>query len=522
MRPEINWGPIDATDEPDSSFEAKFVECKPYKEIVETYRPLISGEKGSGKSAFRRRLLSVHTSRGDVVKEINFDDLEYASIVGNLNYLIEYTQAKSLSVLSQYWQFIIFIYAMKAAMDVEKLHLTKEKTLIHEYLTESGFAEMGIVSMMSLLTLNAVKKIEEITDPTKSKEFTRLGLPSTLNSQVYESLKNYPLFDPKFIRAQKAFLVYLNDGDRKIVITLDEFDEIKAKSNEDRTSIQSIFDSLISAVYKISKNNKLRRCFRVYCFVPHDRYIAADLRDFDKIEYKHEAIVWDYKGIKSLLDKRIRVSTGGKSFDEVWPKIFPQYIQNDCYNVPETSFDFLLRHTQYRPRQILHTLVALELEARKPGFDQKLFKQTVHRLAKKNVDAFIREYSIDHPKLKSFFHRFKNFPNICEYTSFRQQVEKIIKDYGAFVTLDEKIDQLYNIGFFGNLKLLKGHEATEVAETGYVPKTKYRNQTYHCKFYYHYPDESISGALQGEDIVCVHPMFFDYCEQDPHSTAIVG
>jgi hypothetical protein len=370
-RPNINWGPIDAKDEPDVSFEKKFVECRSYVEIAEAYRPLISGEKGSGKSAFKRHLLAVHKDKGDVVKEINFDDIEFASVIENLNYLIEYTEAKSLSILSHYWQFIIFIYSMKAAMDVEKHHLSTERTLIQEYLTESGFSEMGIVSMMSLLTFNAIKKIEQATNPEDKKDLKRLGLPSSLNSQVYESLKNYPLFDPKFLRAQKAFVTYLNDGDKNIVITLDEFDEIRAKSTDDRDSIQSIFDSLISAIYKISTNNDLRECLRVYCFVPHDRFIAADLRDYDKIEFKHEAISWDRKGIKSLLDRRIAFSTNGKSFDEVWPQLFPAQIFNECYNLQETSFEFLLRHTQYRPRQILRTLVDLELEARKDRFDQK-------------------------------------------------------------------------------------------------------------------------------------------------------
>lgn len=521
-RLNINWGPIDAKDENDKPFLEKFVKCKSYKEILDSYKPLISGEKGAGKSAFKRHLVATHKENDDVVTEINFDDIEYASIIENLNYLIEYTNVKSLSILSYYWQFVIFIYAMKTAMNVEKTHLTQEKTLIQEYLIESGFSEMGIVSMMTFLTYNAIKKIEQVTNPMDTKDFERLGLPSTLNAQVYESIKKYPLFDPKFLRAKTAFFKYINDGDRKIIITIDDFDEIKAKSTDDRLSIQSIFDSLISAIYKISLTNELRDSFRVYCFIPHDRLIEADLRDYDKIEYKHEAIVWDYNGIKELLDRRIFVSTDGKTFKNTWTSLFPTLIPNECYNVQEDSFEFLLRHTQYRPRQILRTLEALEQEARYENFDEKKFKQIVHRLAKKNVDAFIKEYSIDHPNLKSFFHRFKNFPNICEYTSFRQKVEKIISDLGSHVPLDDKIDQLYNMGFFGTLKELKRHEVQEIEETAYVPPTKYRGEKYLCKFYYHYADESISGALQGEDIIVIHPMFFDYCEQIHHSTAIVG
>lgn len=521
-RQKINWGPIDAKDEKDEPFLKKFVKCHSYNEIIEFYRPLISGEKGSGKSAFKRHLVATHTENGDIVKEINFDDIEYASVIENLNYLIEYTQAKSLSILSHYWQFVIFIYAMKTAMSVEKTHLTAEKNLIHEYLTESGFAEMGIVSLMSLLTFNAIKKIEQATNPTDKRDLERLGLPSTLGGQVYESLRNYPLFDPKFLRAKEAFFKYLNDGAKKIIITIDDFDEIKAKSTDDRLSIQSIFDSLISAIYKVGLINELRDTFRIYCFIPHDRFIEADLRDYDKIEYKHEAIVWDFEGIKSLLDRRISFSTNGKGFDDLWTSLFPTIIPNDCYGVQESSFEFLLRHTQYRPRQILRTLEALEKDAQNEDLDPKKYRQIVHRIAKKNVEAFIKEYSIDHPNLKKFFHRFKNFKNVCEYTSFRQKVEKIIADLGSYVTLDDKIDQLYNMGFFGTLKELKGHEIKEVSETAYVPPTKYRGQKYYCKFYYHHPDESISGALQGEDIVVIHPMFFDYCEQDHHSTAIVG
>ncbi|OJF70599.1 hypothetical protein BK026_18495 [Alteromonas sp. V450] len=521
-RPNIYWGPIDAKDESDGPFLEKFVQCSSYKEIIDSYKPLISGEKGSGKSAFKRHLVATHKKNNDVVTEISFDDIEYVSVIENLNYLIEYTQAKSLSVLSHYWQFVIFIYAMKTAMSVEKTHLTKEKNLIQEYLTDSGFAEMGIVSIMSLLTFNAIKKIEQVTNPADKRDLERLGLPTALSAQVHDSLKSYPLFDPKFVQAKNAFFRYLNDGGRKVIITIDDFDEIKAKSTDDRLSIQSIFDSLISAIYVISLTHELRDAFRVYCFIPHDRLIEADLRDYDKIEYKHEAIIWDYAGIKKLLGKRIAFSTGGKKFDEVWQSLFPAVIPNDCYNIQESSFEYLLRHTQYRPRQILRTLEALETEARKNDFDANKFRQVIHRLAKKNVDAFIKEYSIDHPNLKRFFHRFKNFSNVCEYTSFRQKVEKIISDLGSYVSLDDKIDQLYNMGFFGVLKELKGHDIKDTAATAYLPPTRYRGQRYLCKFYYHHPDESISGALQGEDVIVIHPMFFDYCEQDHHSTAIVG
>lgn len=521
-RPNINWGPIDAKDEPDASFLKKFVESSSYKEITDSYRPLISGEKGAGKSAFKRHLVSVHKEKKDVVSEISFDEIEFASIIENLNHLTEYTSQKSLSILSHYWQFIIYIYAMKAAMDVEKTHLSIEKNLVQEYLTESGFSEMGIVSLMSTLVVNAIKKIEESTSPSEKEDFKRLGLPSTLNKQVYETIKNYPLFDPKFVRAKKAFITFLNDGDKSVIVTMDDFDEIKAKSSSDRERIQSIFDSLISAIYKISINNDLRRCFRIYCFIPHDRFIAADLRDFDKIDFKHDAIVWDINGLKSLVDRRIRFSCNEKGYDDLWDDLFPSHIQNECYDVRENSFEFLVRHTQYRPRQLLRTLEALESAARADDFNQEKFREIVHRFAKKNVNAFIKEYAIDHPNLKGFFHRFKNFTNVCEYSEFRQRVDKIIGDLGSYVNLNEKIDQLYNIGFFGTLKSLQKHEVKETSELSYMPPSTHKGQKYICKFYYHHPDECISNALQGGDIVVIHPMFYDFCEQAPHPSLIVG
>ena len=522
-RPQIEWGPIDAKDEDDIPFFNKFVENSSLKELLATYRPLISGEKGSGKSAFRRYLVEQHRKADQPVKEISFDDMEFSGIVQNLNYLIEYTTQQPLSILSQYWQFTLFITAMRACMDKQATHLTTEETIIQEYLQDSGFSEMGVVSMMYTLTVNAIKKIEHATDPSDKRDFDRLKLPTSLSPQVYETIKKYPLFDPAFIKAKNAFAKYLDKGTIKPLVTLDDFDNIKAKSSMVREKIQTVFDALISAVYTISTSKSFRNSLLIYCFIPHDRFVAADLRDYDKIDYKHKSIVWDYESIKMLVERRIQVSIGDNViFDDVWPKLFPAEIKNECYQFKENSFDYLLRHTQYRPRQLLRTLEALELKARAGQLDADGFSSTIHSMAKKNVEAFIKEYTIDHPSLKKFCARFKNFPNVVEYSDFRQLVDKAIADYGSYVSTDEKVDQLYNIGFFGTIKILREHEYREYSKKHYIPPALKDGTKYVCEYYYHKPEESISNSMKGDELVAVHPMFFDFCEQAAHHLYLVG
>lgn len=518
-RPNIDWGPIDAKDEDEELFYMKFVRTSSFETVFTKHIPLISGEKGSGKSAFRRFLINLERNDKAPVAEISFDQIKFASVIANLNQLLAYTQDQPLSVLTQYWRYVLVVYGMRAAMEADSNNTSIDSTVVREYLTETGIMEMGVVSLMLSLTANAVKMVDKITDPKDREDFKRLKLPSALHPQVFDNLQKYPLFDPKFVKAKDAFCRYLKKKNIEVIITLDDFDNIAAKSHEDKEKIQVIFDSLISACYQISTDKEYRSVLKIAAFLPHDRYIQADLRDFDKLEYKQAAITWTYGDLKHLVERRIQVSLESQlSFDEAWGMLFPKTVKNVVYGHLENSFDYIVRHTLYRPRHLLRILNAIETASKDSIVSENIFRRTVRNMASKNVQAFLREYAIDHPNFRAFCGRLKNFPNVCSYNDFRALVKKAMHDFGVEIDVNKKIDQLYNIGFMGIISTIDDFTLEDWPDDRYLPPRPKSGSRYECRFYYIHPDESITNSLQGDDRICIHPMFFDFCEQtaDPH------
>lgn len=117
----------------------------------------------------------------------------------------------------------------------------------------------------------------------------------------------------------------------------------------------------------------------VYLIIPWHRYESMRINLPQRMfQYKH-AVQWDAPRLRSFISKRIeweservkrprRVRTG----EDGWTVLFPSTVTNDhCNpNVVEDSFDYVIRHTHHRPRELqrLSRLIVEEC-ARANGMD---------------------------------------------------------------------------------------------------------------------------------------------------------
>ncbi|MCL2722110.1 MAG: hypothetical protein FWD47_12345 [Treponema sp.] len=499
-RPPIQWEPIDSENQNDEEFSRHFVECEFYKDMITRKKSIITGEKGSGKSAFRRNLVTKHKKENDLVIQIAFDDIVFMSIIDDVNLLLRSNLSGRLSQFAKYWESVIKIYAMQVAINSEMPDSSpnENRDTVYKYLQKIG-----------ILNVNDSETLME-----RIIEAARTLLDNSVSRSHCETTK-HPLPNNNFISVEKKFQDYLKYLKKKIIITFDKFDTLETSVSSAQENLQLVFDALITAVYKITISEIYRDYIRIYCFIPHDRFVSNGLKDADKIAGVQVGIIWKRESIADILNKRI-FSSIEKNFDETWNNLFPAMIKNERYNIQENSLDYILRHTLYRPRQVLAILVELEKEARTKELNDATFRKIVHDKTMDNVDFFIKEYAINYPYLDDFLKRFRNVQNKISYQDFRSHITKIFNDLSRVVvvtSIEDWLDQLYNIGFWGILYPLDDDAAVEAEQKYIVSNSRYNRKRYICKFYYHFPSKSITKSIHDDEEIVIHPMFYDYCNQ---------
>ncbi len=521
---DIDWGPTDAAD-PDDAFLVKFIEPEEIKKLLGQKYWIISGEKGSGKTAICKRVVLKHSKEFSAICELEFKDVEFAAVIKNLIHLASATDIACLSLISNYWEYVIIIEAMKASLLKTGNHLSKEATLLNNYLSKHGLIENSITSIMLNLIASCWNFIDEWTKPGGSKP-NRILLPSNLAPQVVDQISKYPIFDPEFKKAREIFSTYLHDKNEKVLITLDGFDRLRTTKETDRQALQIIFEGLTEAVYAISISKDFFDCFQIKALIPYDRYLSLELRDLDKFESKYRNIRWDYNSLQEFLSRRLNIHHSLqqlKDFTDLWSMVMPPKITNTFYNITEESFDYILRHTMYRPRHLqIHLQMMTEMYPNKI-IDPSMIPKAIRESSKKIASFFIKEYKIDHPLIEPFLNRFKGKTNIMSFKDFREIVSKAldhleVKDWD----IEKKIDALYNIGFCGVVKHLEQHQKNIQRVYRYEPPRKMGVSPYRCDFYYNKPLPKMTTHVENNSLIAIHPIFFDYCEMEPHPDMIVG
>ena len=79
----VEWGPIDA-DKKDPKFVEKWIEPDNIRSLLDDKVWLITGEKGSGKTAICRAIKEKHGERLFSISEVNFDKVGFNAIYMNL------------------------------------------------------------------------------------------------------------------------------------------------------------------------------------------------------------------------------------------------------------------------------------------------------------------------------------------------------------------------------------------------------------------------------------------------------
>lgn len=524
--------PVDAA-QPDKQFLQKFVTHDDLRLLLRPQTCLITGEKGSGKTALCRYIEEYLSDDQCFVVGISFNDLRHADITHYISELARLSGIDSLTLTAAFWRCVIVISAMRHSFENDKINVSFRETLLVHFLRETGHLERSPVdSFLHLVRVmwNVINKITT-SDSSGSMVEDILGLPpnksgESIDENQMQFLRKYPFSDARYQRAETQFSDYLRTKRFKIVVYLDGFDKLRGDGPTDTDALDLIFSALTDSAYSLRTEDRWAECLEIKAFIPHDRWLEQKQRDRDKYRSMQESIIWRYSHFREFILKRLVLHDDvnpNLDFTSAWTLFFPDYLINNCYNVRESVYDYIVRHTQYRPRQLLYHLVHLCKAFKTGDISAQEIPHVIATSCKERVRDFIEEYRIDHPQMESFLTKFRGCQNVLTYSALTDKIRKILREMRRTdVDISDKIQKLYHIGFIGLVKFVQDHEFERDKHVFYFPPLRIKGSKYKCEFYYQDAAPEVFRDLNNEDLVCIHPMFFDYCRLESHPEYMVG
>jgi len=516
---DVTWGPINATAN-DAQFSDKWIEPTEIRNCLDHDCWIVTGEKGAGKSAIQRAMREVHRDDYYVTPVVDFDKVTFGLLYENLIHLSETTKLSKSVTLSNYWQYSIVIELLRAC--VRKDPDGYGDLLRH--VPAARHEDIPLNRRLMRLVEEAWNLVDDFTagqrlNPSSAR--ANMVASGGLSSDLLHNLSIFPL-GPEYEKVKRDFFRRVERNRHRVVLILDGFDTLITQDAKP-SSIHLIFSSLIDAILSLRKNEDLPNYVGVKALIPHDRYMNISLRDSDKVGAMHTAIRWNIETLKEFVGKRIAITSKLKAgpFQTLWRQVFPETIANAFHKVEEDSFEYVLRHTMLRPRQLQIHLDHLARKYRGINIDPSMVPKSISESCRILSTNFVGEYSLDHPNLERFILTFEQKNNVMDFKTFRDLVAAGIKRFHGpehGVDVDDKLDILYATGLFGIVRFV---DQGDLMQEPYYPPTK-ESRRHYVDFFFRKPYTKVSSRLADDALIALHPMFVDFANLRLHPTLIIG
>lgn len=366
---EYKFGYADATKElmiePEIFEKAFYDPHNILDKLMNSWKYMLVGRKGVGKSAYSSKIQYISEHKQECYAHtIQLNDFEYTTfgkasadddLVGTKKYL-------------DAWNFVILLNIYKIIYQDLSVTEVVEFNKTVELLGKMGFPITNTfkttVTSVSRLKLGATVGV---FDAAYENEFGFKPISfSDRVGAVVEKMQN------------TLTSVYLP---QKLFVLIDGVDDIlRIKKNQ-----LDILSSLIRSIDMLNQNlfqNKVN--IKLLLFIRED--IISQITDPDLNKIKRDGSIklsWvdNTDDLKQIAELRFKLT--GKSENDNWNRIFPNELQG------KKSWDALLEHTLYKPRDILQFLcVCQELY---PDNDKLTFSEMKSAIKKYSSDYFIEE-----------------------------------------------------------------------------------------------------------------------------------
>ena len=467
-----------------------FVKTKAYQGVVRGENCILIGRKGSGKSTIVDHF---HRGNSDTYKEpirviVDNFDLGYL-----YTYLYSGPNAKDIDDVVKLPNFFeavwtIFILQQCAYTLLRELDTGRSKVNLTEF-------KDGLRSVISsdqnrkwpnfVRTCQQVKTLIDNVISTARVDSRFLGDIAT--KLGIEDIVNFVIGEIGLDALRGAIEIC----QRRFIFALDGFDQhfedfransLDSSANEEERSRRISFEinwlrGLLRSVLEMRSAHGIVQDKCDFCItIPQDRFI--EVRDKEREDYRFRSITtniqWSGIELSILLRKRLEGLVRKYVTDKTLPPLdrleeimscseigIPAKIQiSQQGNVNSIStFKYLLRHTFWRPRDLMYYVAAIlanQRTAMKRGnqIDEAVIKAIVSRTTYDVIETeFIKEFQNSILNIRDIMHRFANKKIVLSFDEINEAIRglNLKVSGGTRLAQDvmEKLEYLFNIGFFG-------------------------------------------------------------------------
>jgi energy-coupling factor transporter ATP-binding protein EcfA2 len=480
-----------------------WVKTHAYNRIESQLAYFVIGRKGSGKSTMTQVLPLIHPKRYEgvicvIADKFNletlyslFSDQQFrsdVSVVVPRDHAFEFT-----------WEALLMLAALDRIIELDnsdpsalssdqRKHLQPLKLFLDSI---KNRANMGVEPQWQPedffnfafdAMMRFVKKCIDGARADSAFFLTDIG--------VQFARENYLLtvFDADLLQ---AFRKLFQGFTRKFLVTLDGFDTkfdrfrqtgIQSRNQEDirRRALFEIewLRSLCSlAMHAKSAPHHFFYNSLDFCIAaPKDRFLEVKRLERDSYRHWHRWCALNWSGIELaiLLRKRLEVLAAHETDKEQSPRArledvlghkpfnrLPMDVEF-VYNGKQYSmplFMYVLRHTFWRPREILvyyAALLALAEEMGRWGYDvtTDIVRKCVKATTKRVIESeFLNEFQSTAINIRLIIAAFRRAPTVMTYEQLRQRLSSVPFEFATGIVEDldirEKMRFLYEIGFLG-------------------------------------------------------------------------
>ncbi len=486
--------------ERDEEFNAHFVPLETLSRIRGDSSEVILGAKGSGKSALRRALTEIYDGDYMTTDTVNLNSISFSQVHKALSDLRDTSNVEMARLATNVWRNVLAIYCLDALQRV----LPSRDALgieIREWLEAEGIVELdesanarllGFVErIFALVREMAVDDIEPFLGLTPDQT-------SLLDRFPYDDLMKTLL-----VRATGA----IQKTYKKVLICVDGFDSIVDHTEESRSAI---FAGLIDAIQKHDKDPLISDSFCFKAFLPTELTdtAIAKLWDADKFLSHTHRIHWSLTEIQEFVRTRLEKFSrrkNSKDFSVVWNDLMPATVENTRYGVTEPTFDYIVRHTFFRPRQVLFHLQRIfdEWDRKSDAFkvDKSFVPSVVAASNLKLAETMVAQLNIKHIGIDAFLRSWAGSSNTTTAETIRKRIAKFL-GVDDFDEQNQLLNEFYDAGIFGIAIHGKTKKVADI-------------RGFRFSFVEDLNAGNVHTSLKNKSVLALNPMLNEYCECRP-------
>lgn len=247
-------------------------------------------------------------------------------------------------------------------------------------------------------------------------------------NELFAKIKS--MHDDATLRVLNKCLYDIKDYEIQPVVAIEPIETPTSEVEEKTDLAQLLVTCLLNVYYKFFQTSERQR-IRVEISIPWHRYNRDQVGEPQKLYPFIGRFRWTKSSMRSFINKRIewefkrvRRSFTEKGPKDAWSALFPETVRNSNTGDEENSFDYIVRHTQYRIRDLLRlSRECIEHEAVNQDIqmDDVLSSKNGIKISEKSIRAAVIK--------------------VCKSTS----IERILEGDRRFPGLSEHADKLRGI-----------------------------------------------------------------------------